>query len=207
MTHSTPIIAELHGKKQLVLLTQDGVLSVDPSSGEKLWSGDHPYKTSSAASPIVYKDYVYVSSGYSVGASLFKISKKGSGLSAEKVWYKEKQLMNHWSTPVCLDGKLYGMFSFKEYGSGPLKCVDLVTGKELWSKDNFGPGNCILVGDRLIALSDAGELVQVAAKSGSYQELSRIKAIKGKCWSMPTFSDGRLYLRSTEEGACYILGK
>jgi outer membrane protein assembly factor BamB len=207
MTHSTPVLAEIHGVRQLVLLTQDGVLSVDPKSGDKLWSGEHPYKTSSAASPIVYKDFVYVSSGYSVGASLFKVSKKGSGFSSEKLWYKKNELMNHWSTPLCLDGKLYGMFSFKKYGTGPLKCVDLVTGEELWSKDGFGPGNCILVGDRLIALSDAGELVQVAAKSNSYQELSRIKAIKGKCWSMPTFSDGKLYLRSTEEGACFILGK
>ena len=128
-------------------------------------------------------------------------------LACERLWYKEKELMNHWSTPVCFEGKLYGMFSFKEYGSGPLKCIDMVTGEEIWSKEGFGPGNCILVGDRFLALSDAGELVQVAATSKSYQELSRIQALKGKCWSMPTFSEGKLYLRSTEQGACYAIAK
>lgn len=207
MTHATPVIADIHGVTQLLYLTQKGVLAVNPDNGNELWRAEHPYKVSSAASPIVYKDMVYVSAGYGVGAATFKVKKSGSKFSAKQLWYKPKELMNHWSTPVCLDGKLYGMFSFKKYGSGPVKCVDMATGEELWSQDGFGPGNCILVGDRLLALSDAGELVQIEAQPKSYKELARLKAIKGKCWSMPTYSDGKLYLRSTEEGACLAMVK
>lgn len=207
MTHATPVMAEIHGVTQLLYLTQKGVLAVNPLSGEELWTAEHPYKLSSGASPVVYKDMVYVSAGYGVGAATFKVKKSGSKFSSSQLWYRPKELINHWSTPVCLDGKLYGMFSFKKYGSGPLKCVDMATGKELWEKEGFGPGNCIAVGNRLIALSDAGELVQIEAKSSSYKEISRIKAIKGKCWSMPTFSDGKVYVRSTEEGACLAVTK
>ena len=37
----------------------------------------------------------------------------------------------------------------------------------------------------------------------SYQELSRIGAIGGKCWSSPVLSDGKIFVRSTTEGACF----
>jgi outer membrane protein assembly factor BamB len=57
----------------------------------------------------------------------------------------------------------------------------------------------ILVGDVLVALSDAGELVLVSAEPDAYRELARADVLAGKCWSTPAFSDGALYLRSTRE--------
>ena len=109
---------------------------------------------------------------------------------------------NHWSTPVYHRGHLYGMFSFKEYGSGPLKCVELATGKVKWEQPNFGAGNVILAGDTVLALSDAGELVTVEPNPATYREISRAKVVTGKCWSTPTLANGRIYVRSTREGVC-----
>jgi hypothetical protein len=94
------------------------------------------------------------------------------------------------------------MFQFKEYGSGPLKCVELATGKVKWSQPGFGPGNVILLGDQILALSDAGDIVVAEATTAGYKELSRAKAVGGKCWSTPVVSNGRVYVRSTKEAAC-----
>ena len=94
------------------------------------------------------------------------------------------------------------MFSFKKFGTGPIKCVELATGKICWSQPGFGPGNVTLVGDQLIALSDTGDVVIVPATPAAYKEICRFKAVTGKCWSTPAFSDGRIYVRSTKEGAC-----
>ena len=94
------------------------------------------------------------------------------------------------------------MFQFKEYGSGPLKCVELATGKVKWSQPGFGPGNAILLGDQILALSDTGELVIAEASPAGYKEVSRAKVIGGKCWSTPVVSNGRIYVRSTTEAAC-----
>ena len=72
----------------------------------------------------------------------------------------------------------------------------------------FGQGNVILAGDKLLALSDRGDLVVVEATPAAYKELGRFKAVKGKCWSTPAISDGRVYVRSTVEGACFdVSGK
>lgn len=200
MTHATPIAATLLGRRQVIFFVQSGLISVDPTSGAELWRTEFPYRTSSAASPIVSGDIVYCSAGYGVGAAAWRIKQEGDALVPELLWRAANKLINHWSTPVVRDGHLYGMFSFKEYGSGPLKCVELASGEERWAKEGFGPGNCILVGDTLVVLSDAGELVLVEPEPAAYRELARADVLDGKCWSMPAFSDGALYLRSTKEG-------
>jgi outer membrane protein assembly factor BamB len=94
------------------------------------------------------------------------------------------------------------LFEFKKYGTAPLQCVELATGEIKWSERGFGPGNCILVGDKLVVLSDAGDVVLVDANPDGYNENGRINAVSGKCWSTPAYSDNRIYVRSTEEAAC-----
>ncbi|MGV3533706.1 MAG: alcohol dehydrogenase, partial [Chthoniobacteraceae bacterium] len=110
-----------------------------------------------------------------------------------------KPLANHWSTPVVKDGHMYGMFQFKEYGDGPVKCVDIATGDVKWEKAGFGPGNVILAGDKVLALSDKGELVLIAADPAGYKELARADVLDGKCWTTPVLANGRIYARSTKE--------
>jgi hypothetical protein len=68
------------------------------------------------------------------------------------------------------------------------------------SRDGFGPGNCILVGSRVVALSDAGEVVLVEATPDAYRETARSDVLDGKCWSSPAYADGDLFVRSTVEG-------
>jgi outer membrane protein assembly factor BamB len=202
MTHATPIVAELNGTRQIIFFMQSGLISLAPETGKENWRVAYDWRTSSAASPIVDGDKVYCSAGYGVGAGLFQVSKSGEVTSK---WRKKNRLMNHWSTPVLRDGYLYGMFGFKKYASGPLQCIELATGEIQWSERGFGQGNLILVGDKLIALSDSGELAIVKASPDSYVELARAKVLSGKCWSTPAYHDGKVFVRSTEEAACISL--
>lgn len=202
ITHATPIAATIHGVRQVIFFCVSGLVSVDASSGKELWRQKFRFKVSTAAAPIVAGDHVYCSAGYGVGAGLYRISKRGSKFSSSEVWRKQNDLINHWSTPVYHEGHLYGMFSFKKYGKGPLQCVELKTGKVKWSKDGYGPGNVTLAGKNLLALSDIGELAVVAADPSGYKELGRRKVIGGKCWSTPVISDGKVFARSTTEAVC-----
>ncbi len=204
MTHATPTPTEILGRHQVVFFLQSGLLSIDPKTGAELWRYAFPYRVSTAASPVVAGDIVYCSAGYDVGAGACRVSKNGDTFSAAEIYrFKgNKPLANHWSTPVLHDGKLYGLFQFKEYGDGPLKCVDVATGKVEWEKKGFGPGQVILVDGHVLVLSDAGELVLVKATPGSYQEVARASVLSGKCWGTPVVSGGRIYARSTKEAVC-----
>jgi len=205
MTHASPIVTDIYGKRQVVFLTQDGLVSCNTENGKVLWRAKHPFKISTAASPIVENNIVYCSAGYGVGAAAFEINYTSGQYSASQLWRKPNKLMNHWSTPVCIEGHLYGMFQFKEYGDGPLKCVNLKNGEIKWSKSGFGPGGVILVDGKLIATSDSGEIVITEASSKGYSEIGRFKAIEGKCWTHGAFSNGQFYIRSTKESARFDL--
>ena len=199
ITHATPTLATIGGTKQLVFFVQSGLVAVDATNGKELWRAKFPFSVSTAASPVVDGNRVYCSAGYGVGAGLFEIA---GNSTAKELWFEPNQLMNHWSTPIVHHGHLYGIFEFKKYGDAPLQCVDLASGEIKWSQRGFGPGNCILVGEKLVVLSDAGEVAIVAAVPDAYHELSRADILSGKCWSTPAYSDGKIYVRSTEEAAC-----
>jgi outer membrane protein assembly factor BamB len=204
MTHASPVAATILGVRQVIFFTQTGLVSVAPETGKVLWRHPFKYAVSTAASPVVCDDIVYCSAGYGVGATAVQLSKRDGKFEVKELWRETgNKVANHWSTPVYKDGYLYGMFQFKEFGDGPVKCMDVKTGKFQWEKPGFGPGNVILVGGELVILGDAGQLVLADPAPDAYREKSRFQAITGKCWSTPAFSNGRLYVRGTKEGACF----
>ena len=207
ITHATPVAGTILGQRQIIFFLQSGLLAVEPKTLKELWRNPFDFKISTASSPVIAGDMVYCSAGYGVGAGAVKISKQGSGLKATEVYRirGDKPLANHWSTPVFHGGFLYGMFQFKEYANGPVKCVDVKDGSVKWEQPGFGPGHVVRVGDNILALSDAGELVLIAAKSGAYTEQARAKVIEGKCWTTPVVSNGMVFLRSTKQAVCLDL--
>jgi outer membrane protein assembly factor BamB len=205
ITHSTPIVATVLGQKQVIFFMQSGLVSVDPKDGKSLWRFPFPYRGSTAISPVVSGDIVYMSAQYGNGSAACRIAKQGSGFTATKLWSSpgNEPVCNQWSTPVCKDGYLYGMFGPTKYKTGPMKCVDIATGKIKWTQAGFGQGNVILVGDRLVALAEDGNLVVVQATPAAYKEICRTKAFNDKCWTTPAFADGKIYVRSISQGICY----
>jgi outer membrane protein assembly factor BamB len=203
ITHATCVPTTILGKHQVVFFLQSGLLSIDPTTGTELWRYPFDYSVSTASSPVIAGDIVYCSAGYGVGAGAAKISKEGDAWKATQIYrIKGKPLANHWSTPVVKDGYLYGMFQFKEYGTGPIKCVELATGKIMWEKSGFGPGQVILVGKNVLALADDGNLVLFEAIPESYHELAKSDVLDGKCWGTPILSNGHIFARSTKEAVC-----
>ncbi len=205
LTHSTPVLATLHGVRQAVFATQSGLLAVNPLDGTLLWRSSLSFSTSTGISPVVAQDIVYLSAAYQIGAVAVQVSKSGSTFTADRLWRRSGQLMNHWSTPVHHEGHLYGLYGYAAFGSAPLKCVHLATGTETWSAPGFGQGGLLLADGVLLVLTDAGQIVQVAPNPAAYHEIARFQAVSGKCWNAPALSDGLLLVRSTLEGACYDL--
>lgn len=202
LTHATPTPATIHGVRQVIFFTQTGLVSVKPDNGDVLWRYSFPWKTSTAASPVVANDIVFCAAGYGVGSAALRITKEKDGLKATELWRKEGEHECHWTTPVYHDGHLYGLFGFKEYNRMPLKCVELATGTEKWSKPGFGQGGLILVGKHLLVQGDQGQLALVEATPSEYREVARAQPLGGKCWTMAVVSGGRIFARSTSRGVC-----
>lgn len=202
MTQATPVAATVAGVPQVIFFAQSGLVSVVPETGAVLWRYPFPYSVSTAASPVIANDVVYCSAAYGMGAGAVQIRRNGEAISASQIWRTPGGNMNHWATPVYHDGYFYGV-----YGQSllTLRCIDAATGIEKWKQNGVGYGSVLFVAGHVLVLTEQGDLVLVKPDPTAYREVSRFKAVNGKCWNVPAISNGRLYVRSTSEAVCLDL--
>jgi outer membrane protein assembly factor BamB len=212
MTHTTPTIATLEGVRQVIFATTTGLVSLNCTNGAFLWKYTYPFSeisTSMGASPMVYSNIVYCTAAYTTrGCAAARVSYANQAWTVTQLYYTNS--FNHrsiWMTPVCYQGYVYTMCGENStFTNTPLNCIELSTGKLKWSTNNFGMGGLILVGTNLLVLTEVGHLVLVQPNPNAYTEVTRYKAFTftasapGKCWNNPSYSDGRIYARSTRGG-------
>ena len=107
ITHATPVVTTILGRRQVIFFLQSGLLSVAAEDGKALWRFPMRYSVSTAASPVVSGDIVYCGAGYGVGGAACKIGKTADGFKATELWRISgiDKVLSHWSTPVC-EGRL-----------------------------------------------------------------------------------------------------
>jgi outer membrane protein assembly factor BamB len=188
--YSSLMMATLAGARQVVYFSADALMGLSASDGKLLWRVPlHTDAKRHAATPVIFGDSVIVNS-HTFGLQSFKIEKDGPGFKASRAW-QNRDLKINISTPVLVDHYLYSQGPGREF-----VCVDAATGKQLWAHEGFGDryASAIAVGNRLLVVTDRGELVLLAADPTRYTELSRLQ-ITGKTWNHPAYANGKLYVR------------
>src|SRR5262249_49732124 len=101
------------------------------------------------------------------------------------------------------------MMSFTPTSS--LHCVEVETGKVLWTVPKVGKYHAAMLktaDEKLLLLSDLGDLVLFEPNPAKYEELSRAKVVKGEqIWAHPALVDGRVYFRDEKELICLQVGE
>jgi outer membrane protein assembly factor BamB len=67
-----------------------------------------------------------------------------------------------------------------------------------WAQKGVGLGSLMAADQKLIVLSDRGELVVAEASPQSFKTLARAQVLGGKCWTQPVLSNGRIYCRNAQ---------
>jgi outer membrane protein assembly factor BamB len=193
----SPMLVELAGRRQIVVVTSSRVVGLVPESGALLWS--YVWDTNggiNVSQPIVVdQNRFFISSGYGKGAALVEV-KGGNSYTATTIW--ENVLMNNkFNSSVLHNGYVYGL------DEGILTCLDVKTGERKWKDGRYGYGQVLLAGDHLILTSDKGEVALVKATPDGYNEVARFEALKGQTWNYPAIAGGRLLVRNSNEMAAY----
>jgi outer membrane protein assembly factor BamB len=236
-SYSTPFAATVHGQRQVFCLTRQGLVSIDPKSGDvnfSRWFRSHVNDSVNAMSPVVVDDLVLISGAYyRVGAVVLRV--KPDGKSFDEVWRsprggrevdpKTGQLVPpvleiHWNTPVYHDGFVYA-FSGRNEPDAHFRCVELKTGKLMWDRDEsfaphsmeqppvYGRGSAIMADGRLITLGEGGVLGMFKLNPNKDEEIChwQVPQLKYPCWAAPVLSSKRLYLRSENQLVCLNIAK
>jgi outer membrane protein assembly factor BamB len=198
--YSSIQVADIAGVRQVILLDADALIGVDRKEGKLLWR--LPLRTDAkrhAATPVIDHDTIIVNS-HTFGLASIRVERGDSGIRAVRAW-TNPQLKINLSTPVLVGGFLYSQGPTRNY-----ICADAKTGALKWEAPRFGKENSstIAVGTNLLVLTDAGELVLIAANPTAYKELGR-EQVCGKNWNFPAYADGKLYVRDSRELLCLDL--
>jgi outer membrane protein assembly factor BamB len=213
-SYASPIIFGKSARRQTVFLTQQGLVSLDPADGGLRWR--FPFKDlilESSTTPVRSGKYI-VASSITLGTLGLELHAKEDKATVRQAW-KNPNLTSYFSTPVPV-GKdhLYavaGVFSLnplaKKKPAANLHCVDIHTGKELWTRPNVGTYHATLMrtGDnKLLMLEEKGDLVLLDPNPKEYRELARSK-VCGQTWAHPAVANGRLFARDGKELICVNL--
>lgn len=211
--YTSPIAADIHGVRQYVVLTNQGLAGV-ATDGKLLWTSRRPqrgYGTEVVNSPIVRDDLVYTTVGAGAGCELIRVIKSGDDWRAEQV-YENKNMANHHGNVVLLGDHVYGA----SQGKGWI-CQDFKNGEIIWAeRAKFRAGAMTYADGRFYLYSedDASAAIIEASAAGwnlqgkmSPPQESANRKPKGKVWTPPIVSGGRLFLRDQELLFCYDVRK
>lgn len=182
------------GKSFLATLKTDGLVILDPGSGETL--GFEMWRTSFQTNSTTPLDAgggrLFVSTGYDRGCALFRFD----GATLTKV-YENGNMCNHMGNSVLLDGYLYG-FDGTAHRGRPVEftCIDLERGEKRWHFPDLKYGSVVGVGKDLVVLTETGELLVGAASPDGFEPRARRQILSGRCWTPPVFANGVLYARN-----------
>jgi outer membrane protein assembly factor BamB len=191
---STPIIVNVDGQEQLVTAFSDEVVGLDPSNGNLLWS--HPHSTSwglNISTPVWGPgNLLFISSAYNAGARVLHLAQSGGKTKVEELWSGNRIRVHH-TNAIRIGDYVYG--SSGDFGPAPMTAVDIRTGKVAWQDRTFGKVNMVLVGERVILLSEEGDLALATLSPQGMQVRWRVSLLQSNAWTAPTLVGTNLYVR------------
>ncbi len=194
----SPMLVELAGRRQIVVVSASRVVGLTPENGTLLW--EYAWDTDNGinvSQPImVDRNRFFISSGYGKGAALVEVKGSGNKFTASTVW-ENKNMKNKFNSSVLYNGYVYGL------DEGILVCLDVNTGERKWKDGRYGYGQVVLAGDHLIVTSDQGDVALVKATPSQYTEVARFPAVKGQTWNYPAIAAGKLLVRNSNEMAAF----
>ncbi|AMV23194.1 outer membrane biogenesis protein BamB [Gemmata sp. SH-PL17] len=205
-SYSSPTTAEIDGQPAAVFLTRAGLRVLDPTTGKSLYDfAWRPRDNNSvqAATPVVWKDEIFLTVSYATGAVLLK-TQKGE---VTDVWSSDKSLSSQYNTSVRVGDYLYGTHGRSDVGNAQMRCIEWKTGEVKWSEAKFGVASLIAVDGGLLALNENGELVRFAASPDGYKEHARSPLLTKPTRPAPALANGLFYARDGKTLVCVSLKK
>lgn len=185
--HSTPVLAKLGKKVQLLVAASNAVQGVDPDDGKLLWwckgAGD-------TVSPVVGEGLVYCDSGRgSIGVCVDPAG-EGDVTKTHRKWQIDR-VPNGFSSPVVVAGRLYRLVD-----PGTLRSWKMADGEEGETLRLQGvstsPSPFVTPEGRIYCASAGRSFV---VKAGEKMEILATNELNDGSHASPAVAGGRIYLK------------
>jgi outer membrane protein assembly factor BamB len=198
--YAAPILVEYGGLRQVVTMMSASAVGIAADTGTLLWRYPHEVRfEANCTSPLYHDGHVALFGTWGRGATLLKLTVTGKTCTAEEVW-RTTELDNEHGGVILLDGYLYG-HSDGDHKDRHLTCLDMATGKTMWTADE-------LAGDRsatvtfadgmLYLMTDRAEVALIRPNPERLEIVSQFRLPeggKGAAYAHLVVCGGRLHIR------------
>jgi len=194
--YTTPYPFTFEGKRYVTVLMAKSAIIAEVATGKKVcsipWTTDYDVNASAL---IYHEGHLFISTGYNTGAGLYKLAMEGDQIKATRLWFS-KVLLTKFTSCVLADGTLYAG------DQGAIKCVDFMTGKQIWQERRYPNASVLLANDQMIIFTEDGALMIAKASRDGLKPTAKAEILNGRCWTIATLSNGKLFVRNLEKAAC-----
>jgi outer membrane protein assembly factor BamB len=197
------------GGKEIVAANMVAVTGYNPVTGSVNWNWDWQWpdgaeKLRTVATPVMWKDLIYVQGGNGGGNSAIVALRIGPpGTPPKVVWEKRKGSFNYVPCMLVVGDLLFTIHD----KTGIAGCFEAATGKEVWTQRLSGEfrSSPVLIDGRVYLPGDRGD-VYVFPAIPRYQLLAR-NGLGESVTASSAVADGRLFIRGKEHLFCIGRGK
>ncbi len=198
--HSTPTLAEIKGKTQLLVGSAQAVQGLDPNTGDTLWSCGDKAQIGDTVSPVLAGGVVYCDSGRSGPGIAVDPTGEGDVSATHRKW-KVAQVPEGFGSPVAIGAYLYRLHS-----PGTVTCRNLSDGKQVWAERLNGVAvapSPFATADGRIYFASGGK--SYVLKAGPKFEVLGTSDLGDPSQASPAVADGRIFIRGGRN--LYCIGK
>jgi outer membrane protein assembly factor BamB len=187
---SSPVMATLAGRKQLIALTREKFVGLDPADGQVLWEQKvEAFRGMNILTPVVSGDTI-LTAAYGGRTHLFRVEETGGKFRVSEAWNQKQQ--GYMSTPVIVDGH-----AWLHLRNQRVCCLDLKDGSERWTTGkSYGKyWSLVTNGSRILALDQNGSLMLINATPERFDLMDTVKVSGKETWAHLGVSGDRLFIR------------
>ena len=202
--YSLPVIVAFDKIPALLCYSANTLMGLNPETGATLWTipRAHPYGNN-IIQPVVMGNRIFTGGTDNAGSTVTEIRDGQPHL----IW-ENKEICPIFTTPVHVNGLLFGTSSGKPAAPEGLMCFDPATGKIHWKIKAFEHGQTLAVDGVVLALDgQKGDLVMIEPTAEAFREITRFTPLGGRSWATFFTVGDRLILRNQRELACFKLGE
>ncbi|MCW3805525.1 PQQ-binding-like beta-propeller repeat protein [Plebeiibacterium marinum] len=202
--YASPLLIEHNGIQQIIGITGNSVIGVNPDNGDILWTysdwGHEAVKRGwekIAPNTPLYKDgKIFVCNGYNLNSIMLQLSENADTVS---VLWKNDILDTHHGGFVLVDNTIYGS-NWLNNAKGNWVAVDWETGETKYETawEGKGKGSIISADHMLYCYDEKKGYVGLApATPDTFKVVSEFNITKGEgpFWAHPVIHNGVLYVR------------
>jgi outer membrane protein assembly factor BamB len=191
--YASPIAITAGGVRQIVMVTGESIVALEPKGGSVLWSVPFPDEYWENIVTPVWTGSHLVIGHVRLGTQAFTISDVGGTLQARQAW-KNPDVTMYMSAPVAADETVYG---FSNKRRGQFVALHAGTGAVRWAtRGREGEHASILLSpSHVLFVTNEGEMVVVRREPARFAEERRIDVGDGETWAVPALVSGGLVIR------------